>query len=193
MYGLGNDSEGGGEVMIGAIMMGLGAGLGAYGKIQGGRNERRIAEYNAQLMEQRAVASEQAQDIEREMMTDRARKLKAEQTAGMAKSGAMLSSGTPLMVLAEQSADMQRDITQQQRNRMIEQQQLRSQGEMLKYQGKLASRAGLIGGAASILGGAGQIGMSGAFSGGGTPQATGSYGGGFSATDYSNSKYMSRR
>ena len=141
----------------GMALMALGVGTSAFGSILGGRQERGQLEYNAALMEQRADATRQAAERETEMMTDRSRKMKASQTAAFAKSGAMLGTGTPLTVMAEQSADMQRDILQQRRNRMIEEQQLRSQAEMARYQAKQASRAGLIGGAGTILGGAGQM------------------------------------
>jgi hypothetical protein len=131
------------------IPMLIGYGLQAFGSIMGGQQQRKAMEYNAALMDQRAQAVAMAAETERDMMTDRARKTKAEQVAAYGKSGAMLTSGTPLTVLAEQSAEMQYDINQQMRNRLVEQQQLRSQADMMRYQGKQASRAGILGGAAS--------------------------------------------
>lgn len=143
---------------MGALLSMLGGGLGAFGSYMGGMADRRSAEYNAAIMEQKAELSRQASERETEMMHDQGRRLKAEQVAAYGKSGAVLTSGTPLSVLAEQSAKMERDVLEQRRNRMIEQQQLKSQAEMLRYQGKMASRAGLFGATSSLLGGAAQAG-----------------------------------
>lgn len=147
--------------MFGALMgiAGLaGSGLSALGQYAQGSYEQDVAEYNAKLMRQRAVATEQAMESETEMMHDRARKLKGQQTAAAAKSGAMISSGTPLMVLAEQSAVMERDILEHRRSRMIEAQQFRSGASLLKMQGKQAKRAGTIDAFSTILGGGAKAG-----------------------------------
>jgi hypothetical protein len=145
-----------------AIFAGLGlagSGMGAFGSYMSGRQQRRQAEYNANLMHQRADAVGQLSARESELARERGRELKASQLAAYAKSGAVPTSGTPLVVMAEQAADMERDILERRRSRLIEQQQLRSQAEMLKAQGKAASRGGLLGGAAQLLGGAGKAGM----------------------------------
>ena len=137
------------------------------GSIMGGESERDAHMYNQRLYEQRAKAVEQTAASETKLMQERGRKFKATQEAGYAKSGAMIDSGTPLLVMAETAGDIQRDILEQRRNRTIQAQQMRSAGEMERYKGRMASRAGYMKAGTTLLGGIGQMGLSGAFSGGG--------------------------
>lgn len=146
--------------MFGAILGLAGGGLSAFGSYAAGQAQQGAADYNAKLLQQRAQMVEQASRSETTRAHKEARKLKGAQQAGFAKSGAMITSGTPLMVLAEQAGDMEKDILEQRRNRMIEAQGLRSQAEMLKIQGKQASAAGKLGAVTSLLGAGGQAGMS---------------------------------
>lgn len=145
--------------MLGMAMLLGGSILSGAGSIAGGRQARRAGEYNARLLNQKASAIESASRSETGLLTERARKLKGSQIAAFASSGAQISSGTPLLVLAEQSSNMQRDINETRRTRMIEAQSMRSQAAIAKYKAKQASRAGLIGGLGSILGGVGTAGL----------------------------------
>jgi len=158
--------------MFGALGA-LGVGMGAFGSIMGGESERKMHSYNARLLQQRAEAVEQAGRSQREIMADRQRRLKASQAVGFAKSGALPSSGTPLMVQVEQAGDMQRDILEQQRNTMIQATQLRSQAAQEHHKGRMASRAGYMNAFSTILGGTASLGMQGAFTNLGTQPSGG--------------------
>ena len=155
--------------MMGAFLglAAAGTGLQAFGQYQAGRQQQAMADYNARLLDQRAVATEQAMRIETEMGHEQARRMKAQQRAAYSASGAEITSGTPLLVMAEQSAIMERDILQQRRNRMIEAQQLRSEAAMTQYGGQMQKRAGTLGAFSTILGGAGKIGLASMGGGGG--------------------------
>ena len=161
--------------MMGAFLglAAAGTGLQAYGQYQAGRQQQAMANYNSRLLQQRAVATEQAMQIETEMGHEQARRMKATQRATYATSGAEITSGTPLLVMAEQSAKMERDILQQRRNRMIEAQQLRSEAAMTQYGGQMQKRAGTLGAFSTILGGAGKIGLASMGGGGGGAGASG--------------------
>jgi len=150
-----------------------GTGLEAFGQYQAGRQQQAMADYNARLLDQRAAATEQAMRIETEMGHEQARRMKAQQRAAYSASGAEITSGTPLLVMAEQSAIMERDILQQRRNRMIEAQQLRSEAAMTQYGGQMQKRAGTLGAFSTILGGAGKIGLASMGGGGGGAGASG--------------------
>lgn len=136
----------------GAILQLAGGGLQAYGTYMQGREQNIAARYNARLLKQRAIATEQAMESETELMTERARELKATQRAVAAKSGAQITSGTPLLVLAEQAGKMQRDILEHRRSRMIQAQQFRSQAKQVRYAGRMARRTGTIGAIGTLLG-----------------------------------------
>ena len=165
--------------MLGAVLAVAGFGgplLGAAGTYLGGVQQEKMAKYNAAVMMQRAKATRQAMESETRLMAEGARRTTASQTAAYAKSGASISGGTPLLVLAEQAGKMQLDILEQRRNRMIEEQQYKSQAAMLRYQGKQEKMAGIIGAGSTILGGVAQAGMS--LMGGmssGSPSGAGSY------------------
>ena len=149
--------------MLGAVLAVAGfagSALGAAGTYLGGVQQEKMAKYNAAVMMQRAKATRQAMESETRLMAEGARRTTASQTAAYAKSGASISGGTPLLVLAEQAGKMQLDILEQRRNRMIEEQQYKSQAAMLRYQGKQAKMAGIIGAGSTILGGASKAGMS---------------------------------
>ena len=150
-----------------AILGLAGAGMGAFGQYQSGRAQNDMARYNAALLEQRALATEMAMRSETELMTERARGLKASQQVAFAKSGAAITSGTPLLVMVEQAADMERDILEQRRTRTIEAMQLRQGAAMKRYEGRMAKRAGTVGAFTTLLGGVANIGLAGGFSGGG--------------------------
>ena len=151
-----------------AIMGILGAGVGALGQLGAGDAADDVAKYNAKILEQRAKLTEQAMQSETERMHKQARSLKATQEVGFAKSGAVVSSGTPLMVLAEQAGEMEKDVLQMRRNKMIEAQGFRSQAAMAKYEGAQAQKAARIGAVASLFSAGGKAGMM-AGSSGGTP------------------------
>jgi hypothetical protein len=61
--------------------------------------------------------------------------------------------------MAEQAAEMEKDILQQRRTRDIQAMQLGQAAEMERIRGKQASSAGILGAAGTLLGGAGKAGM----------------------------------
>jgi hypothetical protein len=147
--------------LLGPAGMGLGilgTGLSAYGTYESGMQQRQAYEAQEGMLRQRAEAVESAMGTETTKAHEQARKLKASQVAAYAKSGAEISSGTPLLVLAEQAGEMERDILEQRRNRMIQAQGLRHQADVAKYQGRMASRAGILGAGGTLLGGAAGLG-----------------------------------
>ena len=135
------------------VMVGVGV-FSAYNSIMGAKEEEAVANYNSDILRQRAKLTEQAMQSETERMHKDARSLKATQGVGMAKSGAVVSSGTPLMVLAEQAGEMEKDVLQMRRNKMIEAQGLRSEAAMVKYGGAQGVRAAQIGAVTTVLGSA---------------------------------------
>ena len=149
--------------MLGAIMGAVGLGgsaLSAYGTYKAGRQAKDNAYYNAKLKEQQAKLTREAMATETAGAHRDARRMKATQEAGYASSGAVVGEGTPLLVLAEQAGAMERDILNDRRTRMLEEQGLQSEARMLRYEGKQAKKAGTIGAVSTLLGGAGQAGLS---------------------------------
>ena len=125
--------------------------VGLGGAVMGGSAARDAAEYNAKVIQQKADSVAQAKEADTKTLQRQSRRLKSEQVAGYSKSGAMIGQGTPLLVMAEQSGDMQRDILNYRRNRLIEEQQLRSEAEAMRWSGRMQQRGAILGG---ITGGA---------------------------------------
>jgi len=144
---------------LGAIASIAGTGLEAYGKYQAGRAENDMSRYNARLLDLKARGAEMAMESETGLAHERARELKATQRARYGTSGAEVSSGTPLLVLAEQAGKMERDIMSARRTRMIEAQQYRDAARMKRWEGKQAKRSGVMGAVGTVLGGAGGLGL----------------------------------
>ena len=141
---------------MGAFMAVLGiggAGLGAYGQYSAGQQAEAVGKYNAAIERQKAQLVEQASASETTRAHQAARRLKGSQMAAFAASGAELSSGTPLLVMAEQAGAMEMDILEQRRTRAIEAQGLRSQATMMEFEGKQAKRAGTMSAFTTLLGG----------------------------------------
>lgn len=135
-----------------------GTALSSYGQYQSGKAQQDMANYNAKLAENEAIATEQLAHAETQRMTKDKQRLMATQRAGYAKSGSVITEGTPLLFMAEQAAEMELDMITQQRNRALEANMLRSQAKLDKYSGKVASYAGRLGAGATVLSGAGQAG-----------------------------------
>jgi hypothetical protein len=143
LYGLGNDCESGGEkIMWGQMLMqGIAMGMDVLGTEMSVEAQREAGRYNKKLLYRRAEMTEQAMERETELATERGRRLKASQYATYAKSGAVPTSGTPLLTMVEQAGDIQRDILENRRNRQIEAAGLRHQGDVALAQAKQAGYA----------------------------------------------------
>jgi hypothetical protein len=139
--------------------MGLGTAFNILGSEVSGSGERASGRYNKKLLYQRAKMEEQAMERETELATKSGRRLKASQYASYAKSGAVPTSGTPLLAMVEQSGDMQRDILENRRNRMIQAAGYRHQGDVALEQAKQASRATRISALTQELGKWGSMGL----------------------------------
>jgi hypothetical protein len=117
---------------------------GTEGSVAG---QRAAGKYNRNLLYQKAKMEEQAANRETEMAVKQGRRLKASQYAAYSKSGAVPTSGTPLLTMVEQSGDMQRDILENRRNRLLQSEGLRHQGDYgyqeAKMQGYATRLAGI--------------------------------------------------
>jgi hypothetical protein len=133
----------------------VGGALTAYSQHQAGQAAKATGKYNAKLAENEAIAAEQQSHVESQQMQKNKERLIASQRAGFAKGGAVITEGTPLLLMAEQAGNAELDILQNQRNRAMQGTSLLSQAEMSKWQGNQAARAANIGAAGTVIGTAG--------------------------------------
>lgn len=147
--------------IVGAITGIASAGVQARAARAQGQASKREAEYNAKLMENKALAIEYASRAETDRMRRSQRRMAATQRAGFSKANVVISEDTPLEVMLEQIEEMSLDVNNFRRNKMIEAQHARAGKEMTLYQGENAvylskqkARATMLSG---ILSGVGKI------------------------------------
>ena len=147
--------------IVGAITGIASAGVQARAMKAQGKAAEREAKYNAQVMENKALAIEYASQAESARMRRSQRRMAESQRAAFQKSGAVITEDTPLQVMLEQIEEMSLDVNNFRRNKMIEAQHARAGKEMTLYQGRNAvylskqkARATMLSG---ILSGVGKI------------------------------------
>lgn len=146
--------------MFGIFASLLGAAVSARAQRAQGDAAMRQAEYNAQLQRNKAQAIAYARQAETRRMTASARRAMASQRAIYSKTGAVITGDTPLFVMLEQAGDMQQDIMNQRRNRMIQEQQAEAGADMTEYEGKMARQAAYQAASNTLLGAALKAGTS---------------------------------
>lgn len=133
----------------------VGAAVSAYGIYQSGQAQKEASEYNAKLAENEALAKEQQIRSETERMRKEKEKATAAQRASYAKSGAVITEGTPLLTMAEEAGLMELDILQMQRSGKMGVESSLSQASMSRFEGAAAARSATSQAAGTLLSGAG--------------------------------------
>lgn len=143
-------------VITGAVITAAGVGLTAYGQYEAGQTRKSTANYNAKLAENEAIAIEQRVHAESRQLQKEKERLQAAQRAGFAKTGAVITEGTPLLLMAEQAGTIELDILNMQRTGAMRAQASRSEAELSRFAGKQAARAGAIQAGTTILSASGK-------------------------------------
>jgi ketosteroid isomerase-like protein len=160
---------------------GVSAGMQAFSGYQQYKGQKAMADYNAKVAENEAIALEQATKANLATMFMDQRMTKAAQRMSVSGRGGT-SSGTDLMSLAYEAQKMQLDNLEVLRQRDVGIMTAKSNAAMSKYQGKQAKVKGRWTVGTALMKGVGTAASLGALSGGG---------GGGKVPDYSNPAYMS--
>lgn len=172
-------------------------GLMAYGQIQQGqaaeaeeKSASNIANYNAQVQEREAQAVEQRTALEQRRQAEAASRQMGTLRANLGAGGAVMTSGSPLMIQAKQASESELENlmigyegrTEASRARSAAE-GYRLEGKMAKQRGKAAKRASYIGAGTTLLSGFSKAGGTGstAAKSAGTSAGKGASFGGFSA------------
>lgn len=117
---------------------------------------RQMADYNAKVKEMEARSVRKTMGAETTRAYKSKRQQMASQRAAYSKTGAV-SSGTPMAVMLEQATEMEMDIQNQRRNRLLQEQNLKQQAKTGRYEGEMQAQnaiaEGKAAGRASLLGG----------------------------------------
>jgi len=110
----------------------------AYTQYESGKAQKAMADYNAKIAENEALARQQAIEAESRQLAKGQRAMKAKQRVSVGMRGG-LQEGTDLLALAEQSEQMQLDQLELQRQQDIAGIRGASEAAMSRYQGKQAA------------------------------------------------------
>tara|TARA_R100001510_G_C7656882_1_gene217537 strand:+ start:2350 stop:2895 length:546 start_codon:yes stop_codon:yes gene_type:complete len=109
---------------------------------------RQMSKYNAEVKEMEARSIARAMEAETTRAYKQKRKGISTQRAAYAKTGA-ISAGTPMSVMIDQALEMELDIQDQRRNRLLEIQNKRQQATMTRYEGEVGAQTAKIEGRAA--------------------------------------------
>lgn len=152
-------------------LMGVGIGMQALGMFQQGqaaaaeaRAQQQVAQYNAKVAEREAQAIEQKTAFEQQRQAEEAARIEGSLRANLGASGAVPSEGTPLMLQSKQAAESELDNLMIGYEGQIGAGRARSQSRLDKMQAGIYSQkasnartAGMIGAGTTLLTGFGKM------------------------------------
>jgi hypothetical protein len=92
-----------------AIMALVGSAVSAFGSYRQGQQQKSVAEYNAAIARNEAEAARQKAAFDAETSREKYARLMGRQRALYSKSGVDITSGSPLLLLADQAYEAERD------------------------------------------------------------------------------------
>ncbi len=130
---------------ISALTQIMGSGVSGFGQYQQGQNQQAAYDYNANI-----ALDKTRQELK--ISESKFSRLKGEQRALMAKAGVDLTSGSPLLILADTAMQEEEEMQRIRRSDI-------SEYKMQKYAGKVASWSGTTGGMSTFITGLGKTGL----------------------------------
>ena len=116
----------------------VGGAVAGYTSYQSGKSQQAMAEYNADIAQNEAIAKQQQIEAEGRQLSKQQRSEKARMRVSVSGRGG-LAEGTDLLSMAESARDMQLDQLELQRQKGIVGTHGQSQVDMYKHQGKQAA------------------------------------------------------
>ncbi len=141
---------------LGAIPMVIGTAISAAGSVASGIQQSRMAEYNAEAMRRNAQAAIASGRWEMAKTQEKGESLGATQRTAYAASGVDISEGSPLTVMADTAAKVERDILAEKYQSQVKAYGFESQANLMDYYGDSAFWSGLIGAGGTLLTGLGK-------------------------------------
>ena len=133
-----------------------GTAVSVVGQIQQGKQQEKIAEYNAAIAEQEAVAASKKAAFDADASARRFKVLMGKQRALYAKAGVDIASGSPLLLLTAQAEEAERDRQSILFGGQVASTQRTNQAGLFRLKGSQARTASRIGAGSTFLTGLGQ-------------------------------------
>ncbi|MCK5608533.1 hypothetical protein KAR91_42015 [Candidatus Pacearchaeota archaeon] len=140
---------------MGAGLMAAGAGVGALSSIQQGKQANAIAQYNAAVGEQEAIASEEKAAFDEAIHRDRTKKAISTIRARMGRSGVTSPAQAQAIEASIEAGEL--DALAIRHSGAIEAARARSGAKLERMRGRAAKRAGKIGAVTSLLSGGSKL------------------------------------
>ena len=133
----------------------VGTGLSAASQYQQGQNQKKVANWNADLQTQNAADARAKSEEDAKDRLRQAESLKGKQRLAYAAAGVDITTGTPLDTMMQTARDAEMDAINIRKQGDLTARNYYSDAEILRYQGKSGAQAATIGAGATILQGAG--------------------------------------
>lgn len=127
--------------------------IGAVGAFADARGQSQIAEYNAQVQEQEAVAVQKEGDYQAGILRERQRRFMASQRAAAGAQGVTLQ-GAPAELISEGAADARMDEMALRYSTSVQAARARAQAAVDRMQARSLRQQGYFGAGRSLLTGA---------------------------------------
>jgi hypothetical protein len=142
---------------IGAISTIAGTVVSAIGAMQSAQAQQDVANYNAKVADNNAVAESERAGYEAGMIEDEKRRVLAAQRAAGASAGVEIKSGTPLAVMGDSAKAGELDVLARLYGGQAAATAYRNDANRFRAEGKAAMQAGKINAVSSVIGGFGQL------------------------------------
>lgn len=140
-----------------AVLAVVGSGVSAYGMYAQGQSQKKMADYNAQVQNNNAVAARQEASFEADRIRERNTRLRGAQVAAASKSGLAIS-GSVGDVMYDSALSGELDALTAIYKGDSRSGNYLSQAEMSTYSGNAAVQSSYFNSGGTILGGLGQAG-----------------------------------
>ena len=132
----------------------------AYSSYSTGQQQKSTGEYNAKVAESEADAARQKAEYESEQSQRKFKAILGQEALGYSKAGVDISSGSPLLMMALQAEEGQREQQEIKYTGSTYAGRALNQGYLSRIQGRQAGTAGSIGAGTSFLSGLANAGTS---------------------------------
>lgn len=136
----------------------LTAAVSAAGAVSQGRAQKKMAQYNADVLEEQGRAAKVAARVEENKNQVASSRFRSKNIASISAGGGTLE-GSPLLALEESAANSELDNLMIRHSGSVDEARARSQASLQRMQGEAAQTAGNFSAAGSLLGGATKFAM----------------------------------
>jgi len=142
---------------LGSIFQGLGVAVSAFGAIASGVQSANVANYNAKVADNNAVAEQQRAAFDANIQRDKVRQAVGAQRAAGAANGLDITSGTPVAVLGDTAKAGELDVLARLYAGDSAAVAYRNDAQRFRAEGKAQRTAGFINAGSSLISGFGQM------------------------------------